>query len=150
MGVDRKESCSEQFSLAHSIQTKLLPALMISSHSTSVALLSFMSGLHAVTGNQVHLSPSEQTKHQLTLTCSWLRQPLRAVKWLGQMILLEARTTDPAARQKSLEWYATGQRTQRIRRPGTGTQHNRGEFQRRLSLCFLPDISSTGIWAENN
>lgn len=33
------------------------------------------------------------------------------------MILLDARIFDPAARQKSLAWYATGQRTQRIRRP---------------------------------
>lgn len=54
-------------------------------------------------GASAAISPSEQTKHQLTLTCSWLRQPLRAVKWLGQMMLLEARTTEPAARQKSLE-----------------------------------------------
>lgn len=45
MGTDRKASCSEQFSLAHSTQTKLLPAIMISSHSTSVALLSLRQGL---------------------------------------------------------------------------------------------------------
>lgn len=64
----------------------------------------FLPGHSLLPGDAVlTTSPSEQTKHQLTLTCSWLRQPLRAVKWLGQMMLLEARTTEPAARQKSLE-----------------------------------------------
>lgn len=71
---------------------------------TSALFNELFPGHSLVPGDPVlSISPSEQTKHQLTLTCSWLRQPLRAVKWLGQMMLLEARTTEPAARQKSLE-----------------------------------------------
>lgn len=67
MGTDRKASCSEQFSLAHSTQTKLLPAIMmISSHSTSVALLSFTSGPHTVLGTLC--TPSHLPSRQST---SW-------------------------------------------------------------------------------
>lgn len=87
------------------------------------------------------ISPSEQTKHQLTLTCSWLRQPRRAVKWLGQMMLLEASTTEPAARQKSLEWYATGHRTQRIRRPRTRTRWEHTEPLKDNQFFFLAKTS---------
>lgn len=46
--------------------------------------------------------PSEQTKHQLTLMCSWFLQPLRGVKWFGQRKLLFASTKLPAAIQLSL------------------------------------------------
>lgn len=46
-------------------------------------------------------SPSEQTKHQLTLMCSWFLQPLRGVKWFGQRKLLFASTKLPAAMQLS-------------------------------------------------
>lgn len=142
MGTYRKAACSMQFSPAPSAQAKLLPAIMISSHSTFVALLSFMSRHHSTAGHLVDtVSPSEQTKHQLTLTCSWLRQPLRAVKWLGQMMLLEARTTEPAARQKSLEWYATGHRTQRIRRPAIRTYQTDGESLKGTELSFPPQTS---------
>lgn len=59
-------------------------------------------------------SPLEHTKHQLTLTWAWCRFPFRAVKWPAQTMLCEARTAQPAARQASPPWYATGQRTQRI------------------------------------
>lgn len=45
--------------------------------------------------------PSEQTKHQLTLMCSWFLQPLRGVKWPGQRKLLFASTELPAAMQWS-------------------------------------------------
>lgn len=47
-------------------------------------------------------APSEQTKHQLTLMCSWFLQPLRGVKWFGHRKLLFASTRLPAAMQLSL------------------------------------------------
>lgn len=47
------------------------------------------------------LPPLEHTKHQLTLTWAWCLFPFRAVKWPGQMMLWEASTEQPAARQAS-------------------------------------------------
>jgi hypothetical protein len=46
------------------------------------------------------------------------------------MILLDARIFEPAARQKSLAWYATGQRTQRIRRPVFEKENQGGAKQK--------------------
>ena len=88
--------------------------------SSRLGLLNSWDYRHAPLCSASLVISSEHTKHQLTLTCSWFRQPRLGVKWLGQMILLDARIFDPAARQKSLAWYATGQRTQRINRPKAG------------------------------
>lgn len=123
-------------------QLVLVPTSALWTSKASACSSDFSSVHHSVTGDPEQLvSPSEQTKHQLTLTCSWLRQPLRAVKWLGQMILLEARTTEPAARQKSLEWYATGHRTQRIKRPGTRTRWEHSEPLKEAEIFFPPNTS---------
>ena len=50
------------------------------------------------------------------------------------MMLLDARIFDPAARQKSLAWYATGQRTQRISRPKNKRSRKTRERQKKKGL----------------
>jgi len=86
------------------------------------------------------IKPSEQMKHQLTLTREWYRRlALSGVKCRLQTMSRPLRWTLPAAMHKSLAWYAVGQRTQRYIRP---TQANSVSIHLTKTLIEKTDLQA--------